>query len=218
MDSANARSVRSVRDVRAQAESIFADWIQIVDNKSRWTIEDFSYKEGVPEHVENHCWKCITVNHCWFANQDDKKPMEFGYDEYTSAQIAPENRGLYHPRCHCEKVALHKPQLNDISLIVTQGKIEFMWKSKTHLFHKWGYSDSEKDFFVEMIANKTKESYITGNYEIEKHDNHGVKINCIFRIPCKNNELGDTVEMWSNWMIFPNGTLKCNTCLGGWTK
>lgn len=218
MDSADVQSVRSVRDVRAQAESFFADWIQIVDKKSPWTLDDFFYKDGVPEQVENHCWRCITVNYCWFANQDDKKPEEFGYDEYSSAQIASQNRGLYHPHCHCEKVTIHKPQLKDIRLIVPKGKIEFLWKSKIHLFHKWGYLDSEKVSFVEMIANKTKESYISGNYEIEKHDNHGVKINCIFRIPCKNAELCDTIEMWSNWMIFPNGTLKCNTFLGGWSK
>ena len=93
-----------------------------------------------------------------------------------------------------------------------------MWEYKTHLFHKFGYNDDEKADFFDMILKKTKESYVAGNYEIEKHDNHGVKINCLFTIPCRNAELGTEIEMWTNWMIFPNGTLKVNSFLGGWKK
>ncbi|MCM1533708.1 MAG: hypothetical protein NC099_03545 [Corallococcus sp.] len=218
MNDNETNSVRSIRDVREQAESLFADWVQIVDNKSKRTIEDFPYDTGVPDRVEGHCWRCVTVNYCWFANEKDKLPDEFDYGKYSSSQISEQIRGLYHPHCHCKKFPLSKPQSSKINLVKVEGKIDYMWRSKMHLFHKWGYTDMEKDAFVEMLAQKTKESYSNGNYEIEKHDNHGVKINCIFKIPSKNPQLGTEIEMWSNWMIFPNGTLKCNSFLGGWTK
>ena len=46
---------------------ISSDWIKINDKLSKWTIEDFSYQDGVPgEEVENHCWKCVTINNCIF--------------------------------------------------------------------------------------------------------------------------------------------------------
>ena len=93
-----------------------------------------------------------------------------------------------------------------------------MWRDKTGLYHQWGYADVEKDTFIKMLLQKSKESYVAGNYEIEKHTRNGVKINCIFKIPDKDPKHGGEIEMWSNWMIFPDGTLKCNTMIGGWTR
>ena len=214
----STQSVRNIRDVRNQVERLFADWIQIVDEENPWTIKDFPYKTGVPNEVEGHCWRCITVNYCWFANETEKMPAEFDYENDSLSEIFGQIRGLYHPNCHCKKYAIPKPNVSEIKLIETDGKIGYMWESKKQLFHKWGYSDLEQEAFVEMIAQKTKESYAAGNYEIEEHDKYGVKINCIFKIPSKNPEFGTEIEMWSNWMIFPNGILKCNSYLGGWTK
>ena len=120
MNDNSVQSVRSVRDIRAQVESLFADWIKIDDNKSQYTIEDFPYKEGVPDKVENHCWKCVTVNQCLFANQVNKKPEEFNYDSYSYKQISNDIRGLYHPHCHCRKVEISVPSLDNIELITLE--------------------------------------------------------------------------------------------------
>lgn len=210
-------SVRSVKDVRNEAMGYFADWIQIMDNLNTHTLDEFPYNGGVPDKVENHCWKCVTVNKCWFVNQDGKKPEEMAYDSSLS-EIPLEKQGIYHPHCHCKKISIGNPQVFDISLINLTRKIEFMWKDKIGLYEQWGYSDDEKDTFIEMVLQKTKESYVAGNYEIEAHTRNGVKINCIFTIPDKNPKYGGDIEMWSNWMIFPNGTLKCNTVIGGWTR
>ena len=67
-------------------DEISSDWIKINDGSNPWTIEDFPYRIegaqflseeekqkmlGVPEDgVDDHCWKCITVNQCWFKNED----------------------------------------------------------------------------------------------------------------------------------------------------
>ncbi|MCM1289971.1 MAG: hypothetical protein NC132_04660 [Corallococcus sp.] len=218
MDNTNVNAVRSVQSVHEEAKAFFSDWIRINDDQSKWTIEDFSYKDGVPDKVENHCWKCITVNHCWFVDEVDKKPQEFDYGRYTQQDVPQSKRGLYHPNCHCKKLPIRNPQPSDIQLIETEGKIDYMWKSKLHLYHLCGYADDEKEYFENLIAQKTKDSYVSGNYECEKHDKYGYKINCIFKIPSKNPKLGKEIEMWSNWMIFPDGTLKCNSYFGGMDK
>lgn len=209
----------NIRDARKQVNRYFGDWIKIIDYRSEWTIKDFSFKEGVPQRVENHCRKCVTVNHCWFLDEVDKKPSEYDYlNDYVDEAFSFGKNSLYHPNCHCEKFVITNPIPADIKLIETEGKIEYMWKDKIHLIHLWGYLDFEKDKFVEMLAQKTKESYVAGNYEVEQHNNHGVKINCFFRIPCRNPKFGKEIGMWSNWMVFPDGTLKCNSYLGGWSK
>ena len=49
MDDSSTQSVRSIRDIREQVESIFAGWIKIDDNKSQYTLDDFPYDGGVPD-------------------------------------------------------------------------------------------------------------------------------------------------------------------------
>lgn len=219
MNNAQEQAIRSVKDVREQAKSYFSDWIKILDDKNPHTIEEYTYKDGVPDNVDGHCWKCITVNHCWFVDEVDKKPKEFDYTKYIRDEIPiSDTDGLYHPHCHCKELHIRNPQPSEIKLIETQGKIGYMWKSKLHLYHLWGYTDDERDAFEKLLAQKTKEAYVAGNYEYEKHDKQGYRINCILTIPSKNPALGKEIEMWSNWMIFPDGTLKCNSYLGGWTK
>lgn len=117
MNDNSIQTTRSIRDVRAQVESLFADWIQIVDDQNSHTIEEFPYDTGVPDKVENHCWKCVTVNHCWFANKVDKKPEEFNYNQYSSEQIPNKIRGLYHPHCECKKLPISAPTPSDVRLI-----------------------------------------------------------------------------------------------------
>ena len=52
----------------------FSKWIKVEDKQSKWTIEDFPYNTGVDEDITKpHCWKCVTVNKCWFKNEENKK-------------------------------------------------------------------------------------------------------------------------------------------------
>lgn len=80
----------------------FSEWIQINDPKSNWTIEDFPYETEVDEDATKpHCWKCVTVNQCWFKNENGKKPITFDYSKYSFSEVPKSKRGLYHPNCHC---------------------------------------------------------------------------------------------------------------------
>ena len=59
-------------------DTSFGDWIQVFDDESSWTIEDFPYSSGVDGKITYpHCEKCATVNHCHFKNEKCNKPERF---------------------------------------------------------------------------------------------------------------------------------------------
>ena len=63
-----------------------------------------------------------------------------------------------------------------------------------------------------------KEAYCSGNYKVIEHNKHGVKANLFLYLAGANEKAGKTYPLKSAFMIFPNGTLKCNTLIGGWYK
>ena len=83
------------KDVHDKIMFYFSDWISVDDNKSKWTIEDFPYSTGVDENVTYpHCWRCVTVNQCWFKNEEGKKPEHFDFSKYSYSQIPKSKIGL----------------------------------------------------------------------------------------------------------------------------
>ena len=49
------------------------NWIQVDDNKSNITIENYGYDTGIIEGTAgNHCVKCVAVNKCYFKDEKDK--------------------------------------------------------------------------------------------------------------------------------------------------
>ena len=125
--------------MRDEILSYFLQWIQVNDDKSGWTIEDFSYQTGVHEALTYpHYWKCVTVNQCCFKNEENKKPLRFDYSKYSYSQIAKSKRGLYHPNCHCKELVIKNPLENDIKFIIPEGKVSWMIKDKGHLMEVMG--------------------------------------------------------------------------------
>ncbi|MCM1195003.1 MAG: hypothetical protein NC332_03615 [Firmicutes bacterium] len=215
MNDNETNSVRSIRDVREQAESLFADWVQIVDNKSKRTIEDFPYDTGVPDRVEGHCWRCVTVNYCWFANEKDKLPDEFDYGKYSQSQISEQIRGLYHPHCHCKKKGISVPDVERIELITLEKFNDFFTRKKG-IFNGMGYTDADRGMFVNLFCRIIKECYVQGKYNVFKHNNCGFMINCLVDLPGFGIKDGRTYYFKSGWIIFPDGKLKANTIHAGW--
>ena len=122
--------------------SNFNDWIKIGDDHSKWTIEDFHYKTGVDEKLTKpHCWKCVTVNQCIFKNEENKKPEEFDYSNYSFTEIPNSIRGLYHPNCHCKKKTIPTPKESEINFVIPYGKVDWMIKDKGHLLNQLGYKE-----------------------------------------------------------------------------
>lgn len=115
--------MKTFEDIKNKVLSKFNTWIKINDNKSKWTIEDFPYETGVDEIVTNpHCWKCVTLNQCWFKNEEGKKPKEFDYSDYSLIEVPLSKRGLYHLNCHCKKSQgrHHKKKKNILTIFLAK--------------------------------------------------------------------------------------------------
>ena len=199
-------------------DEVSSDWIKINDKRTTcgWTIEDFPHNIGVDENITDpHCWKCVSVNQCWFKNEDNKKPEHFDYSKYTFAQIPKSKRGLYHPNCHCKERAINVPKEKEIQFIVDEGKIESFFELKSDWFYSWGYKNSDKNEFIQILHDLVLKQYRYGNYEKEKHTRFGYQINVPISIPGKNEKLGKFYNLKSAYMVFPNGKLRLITVAGG---
>ena len=179
--------MKTFEDIKNKVLSKFNTWIKINDNKSKWTIEDFPYETGVDEIVTNpHCWKCVTVNQCWFKNEEGKKPKEFDYSDYSLIEVPLSKRGLYHLNCHCKKNQMSAPQKEKKYFDNLPGKINFFFKDKINWFYSWGYKDEDKESFVNTVLALTYESYSLGFYETIDHNKQGFKINVFINLPGKH--------------------------------
>lgn len=197
----------------------FSEWIQINDPKSNWAIEDFPYETGINEDITKpHCWKCVTVNQCWFKNENGKKPQKFDYSQYSLIDIPMSKRGLYHPNCHCKKNRMSAPQKEKKYFDNLAGKTNFFFKDKINWFYAWGYKDNDKESFINTVLSLTYESYTLGRYENIGHNKQGFKINIFIDLPGKHEKQSHIYKVKTCWMIFPNGKLKCNTLIGGRAK
>ena len=155
-------------------DNILGNWIQVVDNQNNITIEDYGYDTGVIEGTtKNHCVKCVAVNKCCFKNEENKKPKPFditGIDILDSIMngIIP---GLYHFRCHCKEVPVQINSINEIELIVPEGKIPYLFKSKSGWIKSMGYQEKEFSEFVDMLLQKTKEALLSSENNLRLANN-----------------------------------------------
>lgn len=197
-------------------DKISSEWIKINDKLSKWTIEDFSYQDGVPgEEVENHCWKCVTINNCIFKNEEEKKPVEFDYSKYSYLEIPKAIRGLYHPHCHCKKKGVQLSNDNDIKMVIPKGKIEWLFRDKLHKMHEYGYHGESEWQIIDRLIFASANAFEQGSYKCNAHDKKGFKITIFATIPGINHRQGETFKIKAGYTIFPNGQLKCNTLWGG---
>ena len=68
---------------------------------------------------------------------------------------------------------------------------------------------------VENFKEQVKESYRMGNYEYEKHEKSGYQINLFLTINGKNEKWGMVYKLKTAFIIFPEGTIRCVTLVGG---
>ena len=202
-------------------ENMLGNWIQIIDDQNDITIENYGYDTGIIEGTTaNHCIKCVAVNKCWFKNEKNKKPEKFDITgiNLLDSIIKGLLPGLYHFRCHCKEIPITPTNIEEIELIVPNGKIPYLFKSKGDWVNAMGYHESDYNTFLNVLLDKTKQAYFYGKYYIENITKYGCKINLMIEIPGANEKLGKTYKIESNYMIFPNGKLKMNTPIGGWQK
>lgn len=203
-------------DVKGMIIPDYSDWVMINDPKSNWTIEDFPYETGVDENVTRpHCWRCVTVNHCWFKDIEGKRPQEFDYSKYSLLDLPIGKRGLYHPNCHDQKIKITTPSPEQIKFKIPEGKLDWMIKNKGHLLKQLGYKEDEFLEAVDIIKKLVSEEFVNGNYLFRVHDEKGYRIGFVLNFPGKHEDYGKFYKLKTGWSIFPNGKLKSNTLIGG---
>ena len=200
-------------------DGILGNWIQIKDDQCPLTIANYSYKTGVIEGTTgNHCVPCVVVNNCWFKDEPNKRPTVENLIAPTKVSDIKsfDNAGLFHPHCHCKEIRLPDPDLNDIKLIEVDRKMAWTYSEKHEWIHSMGYESCED--FSESFYLALKKAYLYGNYIIQYIDNYGARIRLFLELPGKGENINKIYEPTSAFMIFPNGSLKCNTILGGKRK
>ena len=199
-------------------DNMLGNWIQVVDNGNNITIEDYGYDTGVIKGTtKNHCVKCVAVNKCCFKNEENKKPKPLditGIDILDSILngLTP---GLNHFRCHCKEIPINL-NIDDITLIIPDGKIKWLFIDKSEWIKSMGYELNE-DFLL-ILKEKIKQVYFYGKYTIQIHTNFRVKIKLNIDLPGSKNKKEKLYKLTSSFMVFPNGKIKCNTLIGGWQK
>ena len=175
-------------NVLDDVKAVFSDWIKITDPKSKWTIEDFQEEKGVDENITNpHCWRCVLVNQCWFKNEDNKKPDEYDYSQYSQREISYYIRGLFHPHCHDKKSGINFPHASKIII---------------------------RDV-IEIYLEQVKRKYVRGEYYKFRHTKYGFQINIEINMPVKTNMPDDLKTFKTGLIIFPNGQLRIVTVFAG---
>lgn len=196
------------------AKSIMSEWIEVGDPTNNRTIEDFP--NGVNESNTNrHCWRCVTINRCWFKNEEDKKPKEFDYSKYSINQISLSKRGLYHPNCHDIKKSINVPKEKDIEILELRKKFNDFFKRKKNLFYGIGYSYKDEKDIMNNYIYQVKNLFRYGKYSTFKHWEYGFQINIIITIFGKNEFKNKSHNFKSGLFIYPNGKLKIVTIFAG---
>lgn len=185
------------------------DWVEVVDNKNVFTIDNFPYETGVTGPItKKHCAKCIAINKCWFKNEKLKKPEPL---EILTTNI--KSQGLYHPHCHCKANYIIAPSEDEINLIIPNGKTGWLFKDKIEWVHIWGYINESE--FLKELYRAVKEAYANGNYKLRNHNKYGFQVDLYIIINGANEKKGKTYNLKSGFTIFSEGKLKCNTLIGG---
>ena len=146
--------------------------------------------------VTSHCAKCLNLNGCCFVK--DKCPP----------------RPL-HPKCHCLLVDI--PTISVESACPIEKFTHYVFvpskvDDKSKLFMLWGYDIMDSAYLQQEFERQAMIAYSTGNYELNKLDKHGQRINIAITIKRKDN--GEYVTFQSGWMVYPDGRIVLVTPYG----
>lgn len=159
---------------------------------------------------------CVTINKCWFKDEPNKIPQAQNYDAQAKLNyiLSGKTVGLYHYGCHCKKTEIFPRDINDINLIIPQGKIDWLLNDKGDWIKTLGYDLNQE--FVNTLSECILKHYFYGDYVIENHTKYGVRIKINFTLPGSKEKILKLYKLKASFMVFPHGTIKCNTLIGGW--
>lgn len=211
-------------NIREMLMARFSDWIQVVDPRSNWTLDNVTIIKDVgvdPKQVNPHCVKCVVVNQCWFKNEKGKKPEPFEYNKYSNIVLSKLRgiMGLYHPRCHCQEIIINPPTEKTLKVVCDNGKIDDAFNRKLGLLNAWGgYTTNDKELLKNNLMQSATKQYINGEYSIFVYDKFGFRISIPVSVPGINIKQGRDYKFITGFMVWPNGKIENTTFFGGKIK
>jgi len=194
-------------------DNLIGNWIQIEDTQTEINLNDFSFETGIiKEQIDNHCVPCIASNKCYYKNEEGKRPPKQVYNSVRDLNL--KNAGLFHYNCHCKELNNQINSIDEINLLIPDGKKRWVLSDKLDWIISMGYEPN--DYFLKTVEQCVKEAYFYGRYKIRAFDKYGMRIDLSLKFPGHGEKQGKIYDLKSGFSIFPEKTLKCNTYVGGW--
>ena len=174
-------------------------------NWVKWVHEGSKPAENNTEKIANvvigaiskHCAMCLNLNGCCFvSNKCPPKPL--------------------HPNCHCFYIDIPSITAKADCPIEKFTKYVFvpsLVNDKKQLFELLGYDIMDSEYLQQEFIEQARLAYLVGDYELNKLDGQGQRINIKITLKRKNKE--ENVAFKSGWMVYPNGRIVLITPYGG---
>ena len=85
-------------------------------------------------------------------------------------------------------------------------------EDKKELFESWGYSIIDSENLQQEFVKQAKLTYSVGDYELDRLDDYGQRIN--IEIKLKRKDKAGYVTFQSGWMVYPDGKIILTTPYG----
>ncbi len=171
------------------------NWMQWVHEGSKAAESNVEKSANVIKGtISKHCAMCLNLNGCCFViDRCLPKPL--------------------HPNCHCYTVDI--PSITAKAECPIEKFTKYIFaegNSKKELFELWGYSIIDSEHLQQEFIRQAKMAYSVGDYELDRLDDYGQRIN--IEIKLKRKEREGYVTFQSGWMVYPNGKIILTTPYG----
>lgn len=112
-----------------------------------------------------------------------------------------------HENCHCKAERIGRVIVTaECPIDKFTGYVfnELQNKGKKHIFEKRGFSIVDSTRLKKELERQAYNSYISGDYVLNKLDDFGQRINIEITLKCPN---GETIKFISGWLVYPNGKI-----------
>lgn len=144
--------------------------------------------------VSIHCAKCLTLNGCFFPeNNMPPQPL--------------------HPNCHCTKEYITTPMPNISAFakcsIEKITKYAFVNSAKKRFFEINGYDIMDAEMMHNAYITQAVKKYASGDFSLGMLDEYGQRINIRIYLPAKKTS--NDLSFITGWMVYPNGNIILTT-------
>lgn len=149
--------------------------------------------------ILGHCLLCSAVDGCYFIkNNSPKHPL--------------------HIKCDCTQkvISIIKVKNNATAECDIKKFTEYIFKDKeksngkNEIFYSLGFNINDSLFLKQEYCKQALQQYLSSNYILKNLDIRGQRL----AIPINLNG----INIYSGWMLYPEGKIKNTTPFGGWVN